>query len=82
MTHDKQGRPWAKLSELKAGDVLRVASNRFTCMTQGERKVVEVIAGECCVRCSHGMHYINNLADDSRWGHLIGFYRENEHAGF
>jgi hypothetical protein len=76
MTHDTQGRPWAKLSEIKSGDVLTIDSG-FTCMAQGERKLVEIIAGECYVRCNHGMHYLNDSADDGE--HLVGFYREKAH---
>lgn len=71
-THDKQGRPWAKLSELKAGDVVEIDSS-FTCMTPNQKYTVyEDRKGEFAILCNEGKHWLcgNEPAPDS----IIGVY--------
>lgn len=71
-THDKQSRPWAKLSELKAGDKIE-ADAGFICIPA--KAVLEIKAAPAlyveCSGCSR--HYIDAQADDGE--HLVGFYK-------
>lgn len=73
-THDKSGRAYAKLSELKAGDRL-VADGGFDCLEDGQLVVVKATAaGGLFVICAEGEHYLDGQADDGE--HLVGLYRE------
>ena len=70
-SHDTYGRPWAKLSEVKAGDWLRSDAG-FDCLsTEAEVEVQQHPTGLFVV-CSEGMHFIEGQADDGE--HLVGFY--------
>lgn len=72
-TADTSGKPYAKLSELKPGDVL-VADGGFTCMKEGARmKVVKDHDGSLFLPCDCGGHHLVGQADDGE--HLIGLYR-------
>lgn len=77
-THDTQGRPYAKLSELKIGDIL-VPDGSFTCIALGEQQIVQKDVHGLFIDC-HGdpswdKHYL--LADDGE--HLIGLYRREDY---
>lgn len=75
MTTDKSGRPYAKLSELKVGDVL-VADDGFGCLKAGAKRDVrkQTETGELFIVCVDGCHILDGQADDGE--HLIGLYRE------
>lgn len=78
---DINGKPWAKLSQLKLGDKLR-ADGGFTCIDEGA--VLEIRAdddgelyvdcrgSEDATDCGPGLHYLDGQADDGE--HLVGFY--------
>lgn len=82
-THDKAGRPWAKFSELKAGDKLEPDGD-FDCLTKGATLEVkwDIEDEELYVDCTreHGdgfhKHFLESHEDVS--GRLIGFYRVQE----
>ncbi len=72
-THDKQGRAYAKLSELKAGDEIEL-DDGFTCASAGKKIVKETPYG-LAFDCSEGdgSHTISGQADDGE--HCIGIYK-------
>lgn len=72
-THDKNGRRYAKLSELKAGDMVEV-DNGFTCMSPLQHYLVIDHQGELTVKCTCGHHALEAQAS---WndGHLTGIYK-------
>lgn len=70
-------RSWAKLSELKSGDLLIVAHS-LGCLDQGS--IVEVMkyakrGGGFCVNCACGKHDLYEHKSES--GNLVGFYKTN-----
>ena len=71
-THDKQGRPWAKLLELKPGDEIDLDSG-FTCASG--RKTVKATQYGLAFDCAEGesAHVISGHADDGE--HCVGVYR-------
>jgi hypothetical protein len=69
-THDKAGRPYAKLSELKAGDVVELDGD-FTCRAAGKARLFER-DGNLYFDCSEGGHNIRGQADDGE--HCMGIY--------
>ncbi len=70
MTHDSEGRPWARLSETKPGDYLE-ADASFTCMKPGIHMVWLNDNGLCLV-CDEGWHTLRGQAHDDA---LIGLYK-------
>lgn len=68
--HDKHGRPWAKLSELKASDKVELDGG-FTCTPAGTALVQGDQVG-LFFSCQEGNHYISGQADDGE--HCIGIY--------
>ena len=70
MTHDKQGRPWAKLSELKPGDTIELDAG-FSCAHLGPREIVKDARGFYFI-CAQGSHYLDGQADDGE--HCVGVY--------
>lgn len=69
-THDKNGRPWAKLSDLKVGDKIEV-DNDFTCMTG--QQFVRSDGQDLFVVCNEGRHRLCEQADDGE--HCVGIYK-------
>ncbi len=70
-THDKSGRPYAKLSKLREGDWIELDSG-FTCHEAGPvslHKMGEVLY----FTCNEGCHNLNCQTDDGE--HLVGIYR-------
>lgn len=65
MTDEKTGRPWAKLSELQPGDVVRCYGD-FTCGIANTERVVgrHHGNGELFVTCSDGYHFLSGQCDD------------------
>lgn len=71
-THDKAGRPWAKLSEIKAGELIELDSG-FTCARAGQIQVYARASGELFFYCEDGTHLLLGQADDGE--HLVGIYK-------
>ena len=79
-THDIDGRPYAKLSELKAGDKVELYDG-FDCHAPGIVELEVDANGRLfffCVEQDTGMndaqhHYIDGQADDGE--HCVGVYR-------
>lgn len=69
---DKQGREYAKLSELKAGDKVEVDAD-FDCMKPGSEKEVKSDAKGLYVDCEADGHYLAGQADNGE--DLIGIYK-------
>lgn len=68
---DKQGREYAKLNDLKAGDKIELDSG-FTCHAAGEAVVIERM-DEIGFACNEGFHCLEDQADDGI--HCIGVYK-------
>lgn len=68
---DKQNRPYAKLSELKAGDHVEL-DNGFDCHVMGVATIHADDRGDLYFACHYGKHYIADQADGG--GTLIGIY--------
>lgn len=74
MTHDKQGRAYAKLSKLKAGDSVIVDSD-FDCMDSWSQRIVYSNGKDLFLNCASGMHNLEGqLQDDNDT--LIGIYHD------
>lgn len=85
-THSKDGREWAKLSELKPGMSIR-ADGDFTCGIANRTLIVGAdIEGRLFVNCNGGhdgeptgrpaRHYLDGQLQGEDHDHLIGFWRE------
>lgn len=73
---DVQGRVYAKVADLKAGDRVEVDGG-FTCMKGGTvLTVLNDDSGELFLPCSHGGHYMAGQL--AAGGSLIGIYPANE----
>lgn len=70
-THDLRGRPYAKLSELKAGDQVELDEG-FTCHKAGFVTLKDSI-GFLYFECDEGEHCLQGQADDGE--HLVGIYK-------
>jgi len=70
-TKDKQGRAYAKLSELRAGAMVKVDGD-FTCLEPWTAHEVKQDAAGVYVECQDGKHHLNGQADDGE--HCIGIY--------
>ncbi len=57
MTKDKQGRPYARLSELKAGDTVTIDGD-FTCLKPWTQHVVKEGGIGLYVECKEGEHHL------------------------
>lgn len=79
MTHDINGRAYAKLSDLKAKVqqpfvpfVVELDAG-FTCHKAGKVNINwDTASGELYFECDEGRHYIDGQADDGE--HLVGIY--------
>lgn len=70
LTHDKNGIEWARLSRLKAGDLVLLDSG-FTCAKAGEIRIYETSLG-LFFPCQDGAHYLSAQSTDG--DHLMGIY--------
>jgi len=68
---DKNGREYAKLDQLKAGDHVEI-DDGFTCMSAGTTIVHEGAGGELYIPCSCGRHFLSGQHDGDNW--LVGIY--------
>lgn len=71
-TADIQGRPYAKLSELKEGDAIELDGG-FTCQRKGVHFVHKDERGQLYFNCIDGRHSLEGQADDGE--HCVGIYR-------
>lgn len=69
---DKQGRSYAKLSELKVGDTIELDGG-FTCRQAGRATVKARPDGALYFDCTDGGHALHGQADDGE--NLVGIYR-------
>ena len=73
-THSTDGREWAKLSDLKAGDLLEFDTT-FTCGIGGKTLLaLQDHRGEWYVRCRHGTHFLEAQTEDGDGDHMIGVW--------
>lgn len=70
-SHDREGREWAKLSELKDGDKISLDTG-FTC-AEGQHTVHCDDDKGLYFRCAHGRHYLSGQVYDG--DHCIGVYK-------
>lgn len=73
MIADKNGRPYAKLSELQVDDPIEIDGG-FTCAIAG-RQYVRKDGARLYFKCRDGHHYLDAQADDGV--HCTGVYRAN-----
>ena len=76
LTHDKAGRPYACLHELRVGSPVQVGGI-FTCMPADHTRLVcSDFYGTLYIMCAMGHHYLNAQCDDQPEGcdALIGIY--------
>lgn len=71
-TTDKNGSPWAKLSELREGDMIEIDGD-FTCHKAGACIVHVGPDGRPWFTCNEGEHYLEGQADDGI--HCVGVYK-------
>lgn len=69
-THDKQGRTYARLSDLKPGDLVQVDAG-FDCIPAGDLRNVRFDGHAPYIQCTKGRHY---LSSDSNTGEIVGVY--------
>ncbi len=79
-THSTDGRPWAKLSELKPGDKL-VCDGGFTCMRKGQIGEVSLKSegplfhNEFSIPCDKGKHFLSGQLSGIDLDSLVGLWR-------
>lgn len=74
-THSKDGREWAKLSELKPGMTVQM-DDGFTCGIAGKQCLVGAAPdGSLFVNCKDGRHDLSSQADGGDGDHLVGVWR-------
>ena len=68
---DLQGRPWARIAEVKKGSILE-HDNGSPCWRKGRRYKVHEgsLAGELYFKCRHGYHGSGQEVGD----HYVGLY--------
>jgi flavorubredoxin len=69
-SHDKDGREWVKLSNLKGGETVEL-DHRFTCHSPGKVTVLLDDDG-LYFTCDEGQHYLEGQCDDD--DHCVGVY--------
>lgn len=74
MTNDTNGRPYAKLSELKEGMYVEVDGG-FDCIEAGSRLCVQQHPDGLWIKCTHGQHYLEGQLDFDDGDSLIGIYQ-------
>lgn len=73
--HDINGRVYAKVSEVKVGDIL-IADDAFSCLKEGDEvAVAETEAHELYVPCLNTIHLLKGqIEKHKKGGYYIGFY--------
>ena len=70
--NDKNGREWARLSQLAPGDFVRVDEG-FTCISDGAKREVKYSPGGLFIDYDHGHHFLSGQLEDDG-DSLIGIY--------
>ena len=70
--YDKNGKPYAKLSDLKEGDVV-IPDGGFDCMAKGDHRKIIADGDRLYVNCGKGQHFLDGQDDGD--GYLVGLYR-------
>lgn len=70
-THDKENRPYVRLSDLKAGDKVELDAE-FTCVKAGNVTVFEDETG-LYFTCRSGKHHLDGQCDEDS-DHCVGVY--------
>jgi hypothetical protein len=68
---DLNGRSYARLSELKAGDKIQIDGD-FTCIEPWGLRTVKQSYGRLYIACSQGGHNLDGQLNDD--GYLVGVY--------
>jgi hypothetical protein len=69
---DKQGREYAKMNDLRAGDFIEVDGD-FSCLEKGARRQVCAGCNYLFIICDSGTHHLDGqLVED---GSLLGIYK-------
>ena len=70
---DKQGREYAKVSDLRAGDLVKVDGD-FTCLEPWTTHLVQANTDGLWIDCNdeHHQHYLSGQIDN---GYYIGIYK-------
>lgn len=71
--HDKQGRKYVNIKDLKPGDTVLVDGD-FGCLVPWSMHVIHKNAGGFYINCSRGQHNVD-VQDDGH-GNLMGIYPE------
>lgn len=69
---DKQGREYARLSQLKEGDTIQVDGD-FTCINPWEKLTVGRDKSGLFIPCRDGGHHLAGQADDGE--NCVGVYK-------
>jgi hypothetical protein len=73
--NDKQGREYARYSQLKRGDAVQIDAG-FDCMPANSVLTVEAWPdGTLFIECDHGSHDLEGQLDIDDGDSLIGIYR-------
>lgn len=75
---DKQGRPYARLSDLKQGDTVHVDGD-FTCVDPWSNRIVRSDDHGLYIHCAEGHHYLDGQLN--RRGYLAGIYKQDAEGG-
>jgi hypothetical protein len=79
-SHDNQSREYAKLTDLRAGNIVELDDN-FTCHNKGKwtthlTTIYEDGKGRLFFYCEHGKHFLSGQTDDDDVeGYCVGVYR-------
>ncbi len=77
MSHDTNGRPYAKSDNIVKGSII-IPDGGFSCMKAGTTKVVGISKdGSLCVQCSAGDHLLSGQLDPTNTFY-VGFYCSEE----
>jgi hypothetical protein len=68
---DKNGRPWATVSEVKPGSIIE-CDETFDCLQTGKEYTVYSRPDGLFISCSHGAHYLECQLRDGKF--YDGFY--------
>lgn len=77
-THDRNGREWAKVSDIKEGSIISTDSN-MGCVPMGTRLKVEYDGPRDWLyfNCAGERHYLGGHLNDEGT-HYVGIYHEQE----
>lgn len=71
-THDLQGREYARIADVKTGDMLE-DDGGFGCLDGVSKHVVQAdMNGQLFIPCDEGQHYLDGQVDDG--DHCVGLY--------